>query len=534
MGADWIDKAGTWIDRSIGVVAPGRALKRQAAREGLKFFSSGGSYRGSKSTRLNYGWATRQESADAALYGELEILRNRSRDLVRNDAVAAGATETIVVNTVKNGLTPQSRIRGANIGLSDDQVKIIQDQAEAVYEKWSPFADVSGRLDFEEIQALAIRQIVESGEFLAVRRAVPATNGRPYLLALDIIEPDRLGYMATPAGKDNRFGIDYDENNAPRAYHIMKGHPGDVGVGANWADETVVPAKDPSGRPLVFHLFPLKRPGQSRGVPFFAPVIDYFKTLADYIEAELVAARIAACFSVFITGSANPYGYALGRSEATQTNPAGTTQRLQNVEPGMIEYLADAQNVHFGEPKHPGNTFDSFVERLLRLIGTSLGLPYELILKDFSKTNYSSARAALIQAYRFFQVWQEFLRKKLCQPVWEILLEEAWLRGEITAPRFMEKKWEYTRASWIVPGWPYVNPLDEVNANEKAIKMGLKSRAQICAEQGDDWEETAEQVAKEKLKFDELGIPWQGVDAAVKEAKNNAPPEDGGGNAGGK
>ena len=524
----WTEKVGHSFDRGLSIFAPRMALRRSAARAGLRFMGMSGAYRGSKSTRLNYGWSTRVESADASIYGELETLRNRTRDLNRNDAIASGATDTIVTNVVKNGLVPQSRIRAKLLGLDDEQVKNFQDAAETVYEKWSPGADITGKLDFEEIQSLAVRQIIESGEFLAVRRTTQRP-GKPYLLSLDIIEPDRLpsGYVF-PFLPDYRMGIRTDENGAPDSYQIYKGHPGDISWGkVALTDFNLVSARDPSGRQMVFHLFPIKRPGQSRGVPFFAPVIDYFKTMADYIEAELVAARIAACFAVFIKTAGDPYLEAGGRSSGSQTDQSGQSQPLENLEPGMIDYLRTGEEATFANPQRPGNTFDSFVERLLRLIGTALGLPYEFILKDFSKTNYSSARAALIQAYRFFQTWQEFLRKHLCQPVWEILLEEAWLRGEIVAPGFMERKFEFTRAVWVMPGWPYVNPLDEVNASEKAIKMGIKSRAQVCAEQGDDWEETAEQIGREKKKFDLLGIPWAGVDAAVKES---VAPKDGKGN----
>jgi len=503
------------------------AFRRQASRQLGKLLSMGGAYKGAKRTRLNAGWLTRTESQDISLYGELEDLRNRTRDLNRNDPIAAGATDTLVVNVVKNGLVPQSRIRSKSLGMTDEQAADYQQSAEDIYDKWTPWASSSGTMDINEIQAMAIRQIVESGEFLAVRRALPTVNGRPYFLALDLIEPDRLGpsYLTPVMSQKQRFGITFDDNGAPIKYQIAKTHPGDMG--GTPLEFTDVPAKDTSGRPLVFHLFPYKRPGQSRGVPFFAPVIDYFKTLSDYIEAELVAARIAACFAAFITSQSDPYSMAMGRSGDTLTDATGKGQRVESLEPGMIEYLKSGETISFAEPKKPGDTFDSFVERLIRLIGTALGLPYELILKDFSKTNYSSARAALIQAYRFFQVWQNFLRKKLCQPLWELLLEEAWLRGELPAPGFLEKKFEYCRSTWILPGWPYVNPLDEVNANENAIKMGIKSRAQVCAEQGDDWEEIAEQIGREKTKFEGLSLPWEGVDAAAKKAKPAQQPSGG-------
>jgi lambda family phage portal protein len=503
----------TWVDRAISAVAPTYALRRMAARNALRMGAA--YYQGAKASRLNYNWSTGQESADTTLSDEIQTLRNRSRDLNRNNAIASGITGTLTVNTVKTGLRPQARIRPDRVPLDENGIRRFQQDAERIYEQWSPWADARCQLTFEEIQSLAVRQIVESGEFLTLRRALKTDNGRPFMLALDIMEPDRL---ETPGqarlNPQVRFGIEQNSFGAPVAYHIRKTHPGDTFYRPR-QDATAytrIPARDPGGRPLVLHVYPVLRPGQTRGVPFFAPVIDQFKILADYIEAELVAARVAACFAAFIKTD-DPYAAAVGRSEDTNDN----SQRLEALEPGMVEYLGQNQDVTFANPNRPGDTFDAFVERILRMIGASLGLPYELVIKDFSKTNYSSARAALLQAYRVFQVWQQMLVNHLCQPVWELLVEEAWLRGRLVAPGFEKYKWEYTRALWIPPGWQWVDPLKEVDANTQAVRMGFKTRADVCAEQGDDWEAKAEQMAREKAVYEELGLVWN-AESATKTA----------------
>jgi len=499
---------GDRIDNAIGIFAPVYAARRQAARFAVRM-AKAAYYQGARSSRLTYNWSTGQESADTSIYGELQTLRDRSRDLNRNDAIASGITGTITVNTIETGLYPQAAPKVKALPISDDQVKSFQAQAEGSWQKWSPWADGARRLNFDEIQALAVRQILESGEFLAIRRALPLKKGRPYNLALDIMEPDRLATPGKGAGKaDVRFGIKLNKRGMPTTYFIRKSHPGDTfrRKDGGTFDFTEVPATDTQGRPNVLHVFPVLRPGQTRGIPFFTPVIEKFKHLADYLEAELVAARVAACFSAFVKKNA-PYSAAVGN--AADTNADG--QRLESLEPGVIEYLGPDEEVQFAKPDRPGTTFDQFVEKLLRMIGASLGLPYELVIKDFSKTNYSSARAALLQAYKVFKVWQKMIIDHLCQPMWELLMEEAWLRGELTAPGFEKFKWEYTRASWIPPGWQWVDPLKEAKAAETAVKMGFKTRADVCAEHGADWEEKAEQAAREKKKYEALGLPWEGV-----------------------
>ena len=508
----------TWserIDDVVGFFSPERAMRRKTFRQVIRIGAS--YFQGARKNRLTYNWATGQESADTAIYSDLQILRDRSRDLNRNNSIASGITTTVCVNVIETGITPQSRIDTKNGFIDPDKAKAFQSQAEAIWQKWGPWADASRRLTIDEIQALAVRQILESGEFLATRRALKPERGRPYMLCLDIIEPDRLGGIGAAALDANtRYGITSNEHGEPTVYHILKTHPGDILFPGARAGEVVkVAATDRDGRPNVFHIFPVLRPGQTRGIPFFAPVIEMFKHMADYLEATIVQARIAACFAAFIK-TENAYASAFGNTESTDSN----AKRLEAFEPGMVEYLRPGESVELAKPEAPATTFAMFTEQLLRMIGASLGLPYELVLKDFSKTNYSSARAAMLQAYRVFKIMQQMIINHLLQPLWELLLEEAWLRGELIAPSFNKYRWNYARCVWIPPGWQWVDPMKEAQANKLSVQMGFKTRGDVCAEQGEDWEEKAEQAAREKEKYEELGLPWEGMgDKAAQPGK---------------
>jgi len=143
----------------------------------------------------------------------------------------------------------------------------------------------------------------------------------------------------------------------------------------------------------------------------------------------------------------------------------------------------------------------------LRAISAALGLPYELVAKDFSKTNYSSARAALLEARRYFKVKQEWLSRKLCQPVWDMVLEEAYLKGELGSVSFYDKRNYWSGATWIAPGWEWVDPLKEAKAAEVGLKNGIVTHSDLYSAQGKDWEESFEQRKRELDKMNELGLP---------------------------
>ncbi|MCP4453012.1 MAG: phage portal protein, partial [Planctomycetes bacterium] len=194
----------------------------------------------------------------------------------------------------------------------------------------------------------------------------------------------------------------------------------------------------------------------------------------------------------------------------------------QDVAAGTVIYGNPNEKPHILESNRPGNTFPEFVERILRGIGVSVGMPYETVAKDFSKTNYSSARAALLEAWRVFGFYQKWLVDSFCQKVWEMVLEEAWLRGMITlppgSPDWYDARHAYTRAFWIPPKKGDVDPLKTGRANELGLKNNTTTLADIAAESGQDVDAMLEQRAREIRKQKELGLmPEPSTEAEAKE-----------------
>jgi len=497
----------TAVDNIVSFFSPKAGFKRRMYREAINISQKFGAYKGASRDRLRSSWIPGGGSADQDLLSELGDIRERSRDLNRNDAHAAGITSTMTVNVIGTGIRPQSRVDKEELGISDGLTEEFQRKAERVWKRWTPYADAGERMDFYEIQQLVDRQILENGEAIIVPLRLKDKE-RSYPLALQVVESDRLN---TPpdrkSDKSVRSGVRIGENGEPVSYFIQKTHPGDIYH--RQAEEArqyaEIQAKDDLGRRNIFHLYYVLRSGQTRGVPFFAPVLTYFKDLAEYAEAELVASRIAACFSLFITSESS---MDVAVNSAYERNQSG--QLIESLEPGMIKHLMPGETITSFNPQRPSATFEPFVDRILKAISAALGLPYELVAKDFSKTNYSSARAALLEARRYFKVRQEWFSQKLCQPVWEMLLEEAYLKGDIDAANFYENgrpKSAWTRARWIAPGWSWVDPLKEVKASREAIAGNISSLADEAAGQGKDWEEILEQRAREEQKRKELNLP---------------------------
>lgn len=487
------------LDDFIGIFSPYAAARRKYFRFVTQSMLH--AYRGAEGGRLRGSWFPGGGSADRDLLSDLPTLRERSRDLVRNDSIASGAIDTIVTNIIGSGIRPQSRIDKEGVIASEDFIEQLQKQIEKVWDRWIEYADAGERLNFYEIEELVERQRFINGEAIIIPVRLPETKRRrPYSLALQVVEADRMG-TPTELVSDKRYrsGVEVGDFGEPVSYFIRRTHPGDLNASMLGGRDAFVqyPAFNDLGDPNILHLYHVKRPGQTRGEPFFAPVLNLFKDRFEYMESELVANRVAACFALFVKkDQAYTNSIMRGREE--------NDKRMEELSPGLIEYLNPGESIESFNPNRPGGTFGLFIERILRDISSGLNIPYEILAKDFSKSNYSNTRAALLEARRFFMMQQRFVADKFAQPVLIALLEEAYLMGELPILDFYEKRSAYVRCRWIAPGWQWVDPQNEVEAAAKAVDANLSTLAEEAASQGQDWEDNLEQRARELKKIKEL------------------------------
>jgi lambda family phage portal protein len=192
---------------------------------------------------------------------------------------------------------------------------------------------------------------------------------------------------------------------------------------------------------------------------------------------------------------------------------------------GAIIPLPPGAEVQSHIPGRPNNAFESFLINVLRNISAAFNIPYELLAKDFSRTNYSSARAALLEAWRYFLGRRRWLMDYWLNPILDLWLEEAVNAGRIQAPGFYENRYAYSRARWVFAGRGWVDPSKEADGQSKRMENNTTTLEHECAEQGLDWEEVIEQRAAEVQMMDALGVPHkQPSESASAAAESSATP----------
>jgi lambda family phage portal protein len=488
----------TVIDRVIGYFNPVAGYQRQQART---MSAIAGTYTGaSRQSSWSRSWFASSGDANTDLMADLPTLRQRCRDLVRNNPVAGGAIASVTTNVVGSGLTIQSTIDAEFLGMSDEETDDWQRTTEREFRLWAEgkHCDLTRVQTFGGLQELAFRSALENGDSFAVLPE-KSVQGSPYKLRVQIIEADQVcNPSRKPDSKTLVGGIETDTDGAPVKLHVMTEHPGSsVAKTGKWAEVTFYGAN--TGRCNVIHLFDRRRPGQLRGVPYLAAVIEPLKQISRYTEAELMAAVVSGLFTVFVKSEAGQGGL-LGPQDLEAGAASGSQNRDYALGNGMIIEGLPGDSIETINPGRPNDSFDPFVQAILKQVGVSLELPYEVLMKAYL-SSYSAARAALLDAWRFFRKRRRWLATNFCQPIYETWLAEAVASGRIYAPGFFADpaiKAAYCRATWHGDGPGAIDPNKEVQAAEKRMDINLTNLAQEkAAYDGGDWETTVRQRKKE-------------------------------------
>lgn len=469
-------------------------------------------YAGAESSRLSNDFTMGISSADAAIDSRVLVLRNRSREMERDNPLT-GRWLTLLENNVigADGVQLQMQITdrdqvgpGGRLipGQPDELANSVIEKAWKDWGKkrWrtghgkTAFCSYSGAHSWRQIQNLALRSTKRDGSCFVLIHVDPEHN--PYGFSLQLLEADYLDTRYSQNLKNGnrvRMGIEKDPTGRTVAWHLFTSHPGDR---LNWtAHNKMVRDRIPADR--VIHLFDPKRIEQNEGVPDNHAVLLRMKMLEGYDEAELVAARVAANKAGFFVRS-TPDGY-----EPSQEELADGTG-ISDTEPGEWIDLPMGVDVKTWDPNHPNSGYGDFSKSAKRDIAAGLNISYNALGNDLEGVNFSSIRAGVLEDREQWKKTQNWLIEELIAPVFEYWLEIALLAGAIKLPNGNALPWsryeKFNQPRHIARRWPWVDPQKDAAANLLQINNGLKSRRAIIAETGADIADVyAEQEADNAL-----------------------------------
>jgi lambda family phage portal protein len=448
-------------------------------------FKSGGTGR-----RLQM-WRPSMSGPNSA--NNLGTILSRMRDAVRNNAWVGAAMDKRAANAIGCGI--QAR---ALYGTPEQRTAV-----DALWNQSIPYIDADGVCSFYAMQELAWREWDEAGEVFARIRSRRTEDGLPVPMQVQLIESEQcpIDYFGNASnGNPIRRGIEFSSIGKRVAYWMYRSHPGD----ATWTDtggnELVrVPAEQ------VIHLYRPLRAGQIRGVPRAQSVLVLIKTLdrvRDNVAERQAIQNLFAGWFIRPKESADD-----SVLEETRVGTDVDDTPIAGLEPATMQELPEGWDVKFSTPPGAGNDYADFVRTEILAFCARAGLPYEVLTGDLRDVSDRALKLILNEFRRLIESDQWlFMIPTLCQGIRGAWFDAAVLSGRLRFPNYAELRDQITETLWMPHGWPWSHPVQDVEAETKAVLAGFKSRSGVVLQQGEDPEEVDRQQLRDNTRADKLGL----------------------------
>ncbi len=501
-------------------------------------------------------WQPWLGSPDGELNPYRDRIVSRVRDLVKNDGWASGAVTRVLDNAIGATYRPVSkpdyRALAAYTGNSGFDATWADEYGRAIDAAWRLWADDPGRycdaarkMNFRQIARVAFRHEIVDGDCLAVMLWLPRRLGpgrARYATSLQLVDPDRLSNPNfTFDTQDIRGGVEIDEFGAPVAYHIRRAHQGDWWAAAASMVWERVEKEDRFGRARVVHNFTADRASQHRGgAGILTPVIQRLKMLMKYDGVELDAAIVNAIFGAYVESPFDPQLVTEAMGGDGGLGDAGAVNGYQNLRAEfhgerriaaggtVMPILFPGEKITTVNAARPTSNFKDFEAAVLRNVAAGAGLSAQQISNNWSDVNYSSARGALLEAWKTMDRRSADFGDGFAQPVRVCVMEEMHDRDDLPmpggeVPEFMAMRGAYARCRWMRPPRGWMDPTKEIEASIMAIEGGMSTLEDECAAQGLDWEDVVDQRKIEQQRYAAASLPMPGVvqkpEASAAEAE---------------
>lgn len=472
------------------------------------------------------GWRPSLTSPASEMWGERDPLVARVQDLDRNNGFGRGIKQTMVDSIIGANwrLSPRPNWRALGIDF-----KTSIEWGSYTEAKWRDYADDPGcwidagrRNRFGGFLRMQFIAWFIAGEHCTIPKWLPgriAPGRAKYATAFQVIDPDRLSNpYGQPESPTLRQGVQLSpEHGEAIGFWFRDAHPADWPNALQSATWTYVPRETPWGRPMVLHGYEVERDGQVRGKPPMSAIIEVLRLEDVYGRTEAVQQILSAMYAATVEtefGSMDVETLAEIFGQDPETKRIMTPSVEMTLRGVKVPQLPAGTHLKFNTLARSGSNFAAFEEAVLRRVAAGAGLSYEQVSKDYSKTNYSSARAGFAEAWKFMTGKSEFMASSLADHLYALWLEEAINMGEVElpagAPDFYENRAAWTACRWIGPGKGYVDEVKETQAAQMKIDTGISTLEDEAATQGKDWRDNLEQLAIEEMERKRLGLEATG------------------------
>lgn len=436
-------------------------------------------------------------------------LRERSKQLFRENIYARGIVRRYVTNIVTTGLELEARPEEGILGYEEGALDDWSEATENRYHLWASNAwlcDFYNQQTMGKLHATIKREALICGDVLLVIRYNPVTK----LPMLQVIPGDRVqtSSIGAATNKDIVEGVERDGDGRHIAFHIMQ----DDGSTKR------LPAYDSrTGRRIAWLYYGTdKMHSDVRGESLLSILLQSLKEIDRYRDSAQRKALVNSLIAMFIKRSVEgpkslPMQGGAVRNEKSAVTDSDGSQRqyqisynrtgsvIQGLEPGEepVQLGGGGTDVNFGP----------FEEAIISAIAWSCECPPEILKLAFSN-NYSASQAAINEFKMFLNKERKDMGDDVCAPVYrEWMISEA-INGTLRSPGFLDVWRDKTRfyefAAWTNSDWSgAIKPSTDVYKMAKGYEImenkGWITNARIARElTGTKYSKNIKQLRRER------------------------------------
>lgn len=485
-------------------------------------------------------WHPAIQSADADILPDKDLTDARAIDMTRNDAFALSGVSLHRDNIVGSQFMLNSKPKLKALGMDETWGTEFSEEVEAKFSLWAEsfnnWPDAARRNTLTSMVRLAVGVYLKGGELLATAEWSRDTD-RPYRTAIQMIALDRLSNPSDQVYdmERTRGGVRLNAAGAPLGYYIRNASRGGMWDWKQSVSWSYVRARNSFGRPQVIHIMEQDRPGQTRGVSQLSAALKEMRITKRFRDITLQNAVVNASFAAAIESElpSTQVFEALGGGDvgASIVNYAqqflgaisayaGNARNMQ-IDGVKIPHLMPGTKLNMLPMGNPGGVGGEFEQSLLRYLAADLGVSYEQLSKDYSETNYSSARAGMTETWKFMQSRKRMVADRFATMVFRLWFEEAVNMGEITTmnARSVPNIYDglnmeaFCECDWIGASRGQIDELKETQAAILRIKNRLSTYEEEIGRMGKDWRPMFQQIAREQGVMKELEIETEETNA---------------------
>lgn len=461
------------------------------------------------------------------MYGDRVLAR--MRHLQFSNPVVRGALEKLITSTLSQGIwiTPKTGNPNLDAMIADD------------WEQYSARVDAAGKTRTEDRQRDVLREYLATGEFFTFDTVIRDYITGEWRPVTEVVVRERLPmggpwntYAVGATDNTIRQSIEITPDGQHVAYHVLAAPPHD-----SWLVNAAQPIRMPASQ--MRHTLSTEITGQLRGVSPFAAAIFSLRDEEAFIEAALWLARSAMAQGVIIKGvnpgvrgSDGSLGGNPGAGVPSQADPNGSGfgglvdglgQPLSATMPNAVSYITkrDVDVMTLGG-NLPPPAMEMAVNLLQRRVALCLGRSYEGLTGDLAGSSYASARMGRMSDQNVDRYWQRIVFEKHELPAYQHFVRVRAMTGAYDKYLGSTTMRNLLRCTPQYPGHDWVDPKSEAAAAETEVRMGTRSRRNICESKGRDFDQTVREIVEEEAMFarlrQEKGLPAQTADKAAPAA----------------